>query len=60
MRSSFRAVIPATAQEIADTVKDLFEYITGQGQTDVQNDGYTGFPTQMAPKVARIVSDIGP
>jgi ABC-type phosphate transport system substrate-binding protein len=51
---------PATAEEIANTVKDLFEYITGQGQTDVQNDGYTGFPTPMAPKVTRIVSSIRP
>lgn len=52
--------VPATADEIASTVKDLFEYITGQGQTDIQNDGYTGIPTPMAPKVESIVKHIGP
>jgi len=34
-----------TAHEIANTVRDLFEYITTQGQTDIQSHYYTRYPT---------------
>jgi hypothetical protein len=34
-----------TAHEVANTVHDLFEYIIGQGQNEVQSNDYTRFPT---------------
>jgi hypothetical protein len=34
-----------TAHEVANTVKDLFEYITGPGQIDIQSHDYTRYPT---------------
>jgi ABC-type phosphate transport system substrate-binding protein len=34
-----------TAHEVANTVRDLFEYITGQGQIDIQSHDYTRYPT---------------
>jgi hypothetical protein len=33
------------AHDIANTVRDLFEYITGPGQTDIQSHDYTRYPT---------------
>jgi hypothetical protein len=47
-----------TAQDIANTVKDLFEYITGPGQTEIQSDGYTRIPTGFAAHVAKAVEAI--
>lgn len=34
-----------TAHEVANTVRDLFEYITGPGQIDIQSHDYTRYPT---------------
>jgi hypothetical protein len=47
-----------SAQDIANTVKDALAYITGQGQIDIQGEGYTRFPTGMASHVAVAVGDI--
>jgi len=44
------------AKEIAHTTKDLFEYIIGQGQTDIQSHYYTRFPTGMAGHVKQAVN----
>ena len=45
-----------TAHEVANTVKDLFEYITGQGQIDIQSHDYTRFPTGFASHVKLAVN----
>lgn len=44
------------AHEIANTVHDLFEYITGQGQIDIQSHDYTRFPTGFAAHVHQAVT----
>jgi hypothetical protein len=46
------------AEEVANTVKDVEEYITGQGQIDIQSHDYTRFPTPMAAHVAVAVAAI--
>jgi ABC-type phosphate transport system substrate-binding protein len=46
------------AEEVANTTHDLFEYITGQGQIDIQSNDYTRFPTPMAAHVAVAVAAI--
>ena len=45
-----------TAHEVANTVHDLFEYITGQGQIDIQSHDYTRFPTGFAAHVHQAVT----
>jgi hypothetical protein len=45
-----------TAHEVANAVKDLFEYITGQGQIDIQSHDYTRFPTGFASHVKLAVN----
>jgi ABC-type phosphate transport system substrate-binding protein len=45
-----------TAQDVANTVRDLFEYITGQGQIDIQSHDYTRFPTGFAAHIALAVN----
>jgi len=45
-----------TAQNIANTVRNLFEYITGQGQLDIQSHDYARFPTGFAGHVAQAVN----
>ncbi|HEV3071631.1 MAG TPA: hypothetical protein VGY76_09455 [Solirubrobacteraceae bacterium] len=47
-----------TTHEIVNTVRDLFEYITGQGQTDVQSHGYMRFPSGFGSRVLLNVSEI--
>jgi hypothetical protein len=47
-----------TAHDIANTVKDLFGYITGSGETEIQSDGYTRFPTGFAAHVKLAVEAI--
>ncbi len=42
-----------TAQDIANTVKDLFEYIVGEGQTAIQSKGYTRFPSPFGGRVRK-------
>jgi hypothetical protein len=46
------------AHEIANTVKDLFEYVTGQGQGDIQGHEYTRYPTGFQSHVSLTVSEI--
>jgi hypothetical protein len=48
----------AVAEEVANTVKSLMEYITGQGQVEIQGHDYTRFPTPMAAHVAVAVAAI--
>jgi|GEM_PF-5998745 len=45
-----------TAHEVANTVHDLFEYITNQGQIDIQSHDYTRFPTGFAAHVHQAVT----
>lgn len=45
-----------TAHEVANTVKDLFEYITGQGQIDIQSNDYTRYPTGFQSHVTNAVN----
>jgi hypothetical protein len=45
-----------TAHEVANTVKDLFEYIIGQGQIDVQSHDYTRYPTGFQSHVNNAVN----
>ncbi|HEY7953506.1 MAG TPA: hypothetical protein VID70_11030 [Solirubrobacteraceae bacterium] len=45
-----------TAHEVANTVHDLFEYITNQGQIDIQSHDYTRFPTAFAAHVHQAVT----
>jgi hypothetical protein len=40
-----------TAHEVANTVHDLFEYIIGQGQNEIQSHDYTRFPTGLQSHV---------
>ena len=47
-----------TAHHVANTVKDLFEYITKQGQIDIQGSGYTRFPVGFASHVNLTVGAI--
>jgi hypothetical protein len=44
------------AQDVANTVKDLFEYIIGAGQTEIQSHDYTRFPTGFAAHVKLAVN----
>jgi hypothetical protein len=45
---------------MAATAKDYFEYVTGQGVTDLTNAGYyTGPPTAMKSHIAAAVKNIG-
>ncbi len=44
------------AQNVANTVKDLFEYIIGAGQTEIQSHDYTRFPTGFAAHVKLAVN----
>jgi ABC-type phosphate transport system substrate-binding protein len=46
------------AEEVANTVHDVMEYITGQGQIEIQSNDYTRFPTPMAAHVAVAVAAI--
>lgn len=48
-----------TAHEVAHTVNDLFEYIIGQGQLDIQSHDYTRYPSGFQSRVALEVSEIG-
>jgi hypothetical protein len=48
-----------TAHEVAHSVKDLFEYVTGQGQVDIQGHEYTRYPTGFQSHVNFAVSEIG-
>jgi hypothetical protein len=45
-----------TAHEVANTVRDLFEYITGPGQTDIQSHDYTRYPSGFQSHVANAVN----
>ncbi len=45
-----------TAHNVANTVHDLFEYITGQGQIDIQSHDYTRFPTGFAAHIHQAVT----
>jgi ABC-type phosphate transport system substrate-binding protein len=45
-----------TAHEVANTVHDLLEYITNQGQIDIQSHDYTRFPTAFAAHVHQAVT----
>ncbi|HEY7830595.1 MAG TPA: hypothetical protein VIC06_08540 [Solirubrobacteraceae bacterium] len=45
-----------TAHEVANTVKDLFEYITGPGQSDIQSHDYTRYPTGFQSHVSLAVN----
>jgi hypothetical protein len=47
-----------TAHHVANTVKDLFEYITKQGQIDIQGNGYMRFPVGFASFVGLAVKEI--
>jgi hypothetical protein len=44
------------AHNVANTVKDLFEYITGAGQTEIQSHDYTRFPTGFAAHIKLAVN----
>jgi len=44
------------AHEVANTVKDLFEYIVGQGQTEVQSHDLDRFPSAFQAHVNQAVS----
>jgi ABC-type phosphate transport system substrate-binding protein len=44
------------AHTVANTVKDLFEYIIGAGQTEIQSHDYTRFPTGFAAHIKLAVS----
>jgi ABC-type phosphate transport system substrate-binding protein len=49
-----------TGEHMAATAKDYFEYVTGQGITDLTNAGfYTGPPTAMKSHIAAAVKNIG-
>jgi hypothetical protein len=49
-----------TAKRMAATAKDYFEYVTGQGITDLTNAGfYTGPPAAMKSHIAAAVKAIG-
>jgi hypothetical protein len=45
-----------TAEHVADTVRDLFEYIVGAGQSNIEGHDYTRFPTPMADHVKLAVN----
>ena len=45
-----------SAQIVANTVKDLFEYIIGAGQTEIEGDYYARFPTGFAAHVKLAVN----
>jgi hypothetical protein len=45
-----------SAQIVANTVKDLFEYIIGAGQTEIQGHYFTRFPTGFAAHVKLAVN----
>jgi hypothetical protein len=47
-----------TAHDIANTVKDMFEYITEQGQVEIQGDGYMRIPTGFTAHVKKEVEAI--
>lgn len=46
------------AHNIANAVKDLLEYITNQGQIDIQGHGYTRYPTGYASWVKLALGEI--
>jgi ABC-type phosphate transport system substrate-binding protein len=46
------------AEEMANTTHDYFEYLTTQGQVEIQSNDYTRFPTPMAAHVAVAVAAI--
>jgi ABC-type phosphate transport system substrate-binding protein len=49
-----------TGEHMAATAKDYFEYVTGQGITDLTNAGYyTGPPSAMKSHIAAAVKNIG-
>jgi hypothetical protein len=49
-----------TGEHMAATAKDYFEYVTGQGVTDLTNAGfYTGPPAAMKSHIAAAVKNIG-
>jgi ABC-type phosphate transport system substrate-binding protein len=49
-----------TGEKMGATAKDYFEYVTGQGITDLTNAGYyTGPPTAMKSHIAAAVKNIG-
>jgi hypothetical protein len=48
------------AEEMANTAKDYFEYVTSQGPTDLTNSGfYIGPPTAMSKYIHNAVLNIG-
>jgi hypothetical protein len=48
------------AEEMANTAKDYFEYVTGQGTTDLATNGfYIGPPTAMKKYINNAVKNIG-
>jgi hypothetical protein len=44
------------AHEVANTVKDLFEYIVGAGQTEIASHYYQRFPSQMQAHINQAVN----
>jgi hypothetical protein len=46
----------ATAENVANTVKDLFEYIVGQGQSEIESHDYTRIPTPLLGHVDQAVN----
>ncbi len=46
------------AHEVANTTRDLFEYIIGPGQSEIASSGYTRIPTGFVSHVDFIVDEI--
>ena len=44
------------AHEVANSVKDLFEYIVGPGQTEINSHYYARFPTEMQSHINNAVN----